>query len=511
VCGAHRDRDARAASKVMISPASTDVGGTGRRGSTPPARRIAIAGASGYVGRLLVDRLAEAGHKVLALARHVGTLRTSERITAASVDVADPEATARVLAGIDVAYYLVHAMAGGAGFEGRDRELAASFGRAARSAGVGRIVYLGALGRGDLSAHLVSRQEVGEVLAASGVPVVELRAAVILGAGSISYEMLRSLTERLPIMVCPRWITTRLQPLAERDLLAYLAGSIVAPAGVYEIGTPDVTDYGSMMRCYAEARGLRPRRIFTVPFVTPSLSARWVDLVSPVDRRISHALIQSLVNEVVVHDPERTFAAFGITPLSVREAVRGAISDEGERVSAGLLDGSHSPSHGVYVIRCSAPLDPDRIGEVRDDLARVGGDLSWYGAAWAWALRLMLGRFFGEELEIRRPDRLTRGVAVDWWEVVRADPDHLVLASAGWFCGDGWLGLRITDSPPRLEQAAAFRPKGLLGLAYWWALWPVHQVVFRLMVRTRVSRARHRTGPAAAGRNVDPAGSTEAT
>ena len=189
-------------------------------------------------------------------------------------------------------------MAGGTGFEARDRELAEAFGRAATSAGVGRIIYLGALGRGDLSTHLVSRQEVGAVLAASGVPVVELRAAVILGAGSISYEMLRSLTERLPVMVCPRWITTRLQPLAESDLLDYLAGSLVAPPGIYEIGTPDVTDYGAMMRSYAEARGLRPRRIFTVPFVTPSLSARWVDLVSPVDRRISHALIESLVNEV---------------------------------------------------------------------------------------------------------------------------------------------------------------------------------------------------------------------
>ncbi len=472
----------------MTDPVEAGTGGTGQEGSVTPASRIAIAGASGYVGRLLANRLAGAGHQVSALARHPGTLPTGERIEAVVVDVADPVATARALAGADAAYYLVHAMAGGTGFEARDRELAAAFGRAARAAGVGRIIYLGGLGRGDLSAHLVSRQQVGAVLAGSGVPVVELRAAVILGAGSISYEMLRSLTERLPVMVCPRWITTRLQPLAESDLLDYLAGSLVAPPGVYEIGTPDVTDYGAMMSCYAEARGLRPRRIFTVPFVTPSLSARWVDLVSPVDRRISHALIQSLVNEVVVHDPERTYAAFGITPLPVREAVRCAISDEGERVSAGLLDRSLSLGRGVYVMRCAAPLDRDRIEEVRDDLAQVGGDLSWYGAAWAWGLRVALGRIFGEKLGIRRPERLGPGATVDWWEVVRADPDHLVLASVGWFCGDGWLALCVTDAPPRLEQTAAFRPKGLLGLAYWWALWPVHQVVFRVMVRSRVSR-----------------------
>ena len=220
-----------------------------------PSSRIAIAGASGYVGRLLANQLAGAGHQVLALARHPDTLPTGERISAVAVDVADPEATAHALAGADAAYYLVHAMAGGTGFEARDRELAAAFGRAAKAAGVGRIIYLGALGRGDLSAHLVSRQEVGAVLAASGVPVVELRAAVILGAGSISYEMLRSLTERLPVMVCPRWITTRLQPLAECDLLDYLAGSLVAPSGVYEIGTPDVTDYGTMMRVLRRGEG----------------------------------------------------------------------------------------------------------------------------------------------------------------------------------------------------------------------------------------------------------------
>jgi uncharacterized protein YbjT (DUF2867 family) len=495
----------------MTDPTETEVGTEDWRGPIAPTSRIAIAGASGYVGGLLAHRIAGVGHQVLALARHPGSLPAGERITAVTVDVAEPAATADALAGVNAAYYLVHAMAGGTGFETRDRELAAAFGRAAAAAGVERIIYLGGLGRGDLSAHLVSRQEVGAVLAASGVPVVELRAAIILGAGSISYEMLRSLTERLPVMVCPRWITTQLQPLAESDLLDYLVGSLVAPAGVYEIGTPDVTDYGTMMRCYAEERGLQPRRIFTVPLVTPSLSARWVDLVSPVDRRISHALIQSLVNEVVVHEPERTYAAFGITPMPVREAVRRAISDEAERVSAGLLDGSEPLGTGIHAIRSAALLDPDCIDSVREDLAQVGGDLPWYGAAWAWALRLALGRLFGEKLETRRPDLLIPGAAVDWWEVVRVDADHLVLATVGWFCGDGWLAWRITDAPPRVQQAAAFRPKGLLGLAYWWALWPMHQVVFRLMVRRRVHRARRRTGPMAAVAGTGrPVGSTPA-
>jgi uncharacterized protein YbjT (DUF2867 family) len=452
------------------------------------SHRIAIAGASGYVGQLLASRLAGDGHEVLALGRQASNLPSGERITAVSVDVSDTDAAAAALADADAAYYFVHALAGGSGFEARDRELATAFSRAAREAGVGRIIYLGGLGRGDLSAHLVSRQQVGEVLASSGVPVVELRAAVILGSGSISYEMLRSLTERLPVMVCPRWITTRLQPLAESDLLDYLAGALDAPPGVYEIGTPDVTDYGAMMRGYAEERGLRRRRIFTVPFVTPSLSARWVDLVSPVDRSISHALIESLVNEVVVHDPARTRAAFGITPLPVRKAIERAITDERARVTAGLLDAGRSLGPGVYVIRCSASLEPGRAEAARHDLAQVGGDFSWYGMAWAWALRLALGRLFGEKLEKHKPSQLAPGAHVDWWEVAQADPGQLVLASVGWFCGDGWLGWRVSEGPDRVEQVAAFRPKGLGGLAYWWILWPVHQVVFRVMMRHRVKR-----------------------
>ena len=307
----------------MISSGWRPIAGAIGTKATPSLRRlaIAIAGASGYVGRLLANRLAGAGHQVLALARHPGALPTGERIEAVAVDVADPEATARALVGCR-RRLLPGARHGRWDRVRSPRPRARSRlrpwrpSRPVSGASSTWAAWAGATCRPTWSAA----RQVGAVLAASGVPVVELRAAVILGAGSISYEMLRSLTERFPIMVCPRWITTRLQPLAECDLLDYLAGSLVAPPGIYEIGTPDVTDYGGMMRCYAEARGLRPRRIFTVPFVTPSLSARWVDLVSPVDRRISHALIESLVNEVVVHDPERTYAAFGITPLPVERS-----------------------------------------------------------------------------------------------------------------------------------------------------------------------------------------------
>jgi uncharacterized protein YbjT (DUF2867 family) len=475
---------------VRVAPLGADpctVAGASERELA--AGEIGIVGANGYVGRLLAQRLARTGHPVVALARRPTGLPSS-RVRAIGVDVSDVKALAAALAGVDVAFYLVHAMAGGEGFAVRDRRLAAAFAEAARRAGVRRIVYLGALGHGDLSPHLASRQEVGSVLRESGLEVVELRAAVILGAGSISFEMLRSLTERLPVMVCPRWVGTRLQPLAEDDLLAYLEESLAVPPGVYEIGTPDVTDYGEMMHRYSQARRLRPRRILTVPLLTASLSARWVDLVSPVDRRISHCLIESLVNEVVVHDGARALRTFTVRPLTVTEAIVRAIDEENERVSEGLFSRRAGLVGGVYTMRCDTPVSKDLVDHVRANLGRVGGELGWYGMPRAWRLRLRLGRFFGERLSLRRPERIEEGSRVDWWTVTRADEDHLVLAATDWFCGEGWLGYRIASSPLRLEQVAAFRPKGLLGLAYWRLLWPVHWVVFRLMARGQLHRAR---------------------
>jgi uncharacterized protein YbjT (DUF2867 family) len=460
---------------------------------------LAIAGASGYVGRLLAERLARAGHDVVAIARHTTGLTPVPQVRTISVDVSDVDATAGALTGAGTAFYLVHAMAGGVGFADRDRRLAETFAAAARRAGVHRIVYLGALGHGGLSEHLASRQEVGAVLRGSGIEVVELRAAVILGAGSISFEMLRSLTERLPVMVCPRWVGTRLQPVAEEDLLAYLEESLTVPPGTYEIGTPDITNYGEMMRLYATTRQLPKRRILTVPLLTPSLSARWVDLVSPVDRRISHTLIESLVSEVVVHDAGPATSAFTVRPRPVGDAIKRAVDEEAERVTTGLFDRPEGRSGGVYTVRCATALREDLVTTVRGDLRRVGGDLDWYGMAWAWRLRLRLGRPFGERLGLQRPEKFQVGAQADWWTVTRADDDHLALATDEWFCGEGWLGYRIARSPLRLEQVAAFRPRGLSGLAYWRLLWPVHWVVFRMMARSHVRRARAVGRSSAAG------------
>jgi uncharacterized protein YbjT (DUF2867 family) len=331
------------------------------------------------------------------------------------VDVADTGALVAALTGCEVAYYLVHAMAGGTGFAGRDRDLARSFAEAASRAGVGRIVYLGGLGHGDLSEHLASRQEVGEVLASSGVPTVELRAAVVLGAGSISFEMLRYLTERLPVMVCPRWVSTRVQPVALGDLLAYLTEAADVEPGIYDIGSPDVTTYREMMDAYARVRGLRRRFIVKVPVLSPALSAHWVDLVTPVDPTVSHSLIGSLAHEVTVRDRPRTDAAFTVRPLGSEDAVRAALASQADQLPATVFDREPGLLDGVYTDRSSARVRPAGIaadGTVagwQADLDDCGGRLSWYGWPRAWQLRLMLGRWFGEELELHRPPRVETG------------------------------------------------------------------------------------------------------
>ncbi len=459
----------------------------------------AVAGASGFVGRRLVERLAGDGHRVRALARRPGGLPSDPLVEPLPVDVGDTEAAARALAGVDTAYYLVHAMADGAQFAERDRATARAFAGAAARSGVRRIIYVGALGHdGAESDHLASRHEVGEILRGSGVPVVELRAAVVIGSGSISYEMLRYLTERLPVMVCPRWVRTHLQPVAESDLVEGLLRAQEAEPGIYELGTPDVTTYLEMMRAYARARGLPRRRIVTIPLLTPALSAHWVDLVTPVDRAVSHALVESLRHDVVVHRTEASARALGIEPLTVSDAIARAIDEQARAVPAGLFERPVGLSEGVYTMRARTSVSPEEGDAVREDLPRAGADLDWYGVRWAWRLRVLLGRMLHEDLTLERPGTMTLGSDVDWWRVASLDHDAVVFASRAWRFGDAWLGYRVEAPEDRgtvVVQVAAFRPKGVVGLAYWRLLWPVHLVVLRAMARHRRIRVTRPAGP----------------
>jgi uncharacterized protein YbjT (DUF2867 family) len=448
---------------------------------------VAIAGASGFVGRALTVHLLGEGHEVVPLSRSTNSVFTGAKVIA--VDVGDENATTHALEGVEAAYYLVHSMAGGGGFREVDQRLATNFGRAAARAGVGRIIYVGALGDDPSSAHLTSRQEVGSALAASGVAVIELRAAVVFGSGSISFEMLRYLTERLPAMVCPRWVRTRIQPVALDDLLAYLQQSLYVEPGIYEIGGADVTTYREMISAYASVRKLRPRRIVDIPLLTPKLSSYWVDLVTPVDRSVSHALIESLVTEVVVVDPEPTRRAFSVTPMGVERALTAALDAQDVEVADSLFARRNGLVDGVYCVVVEVPITPGSEDVVARDLEKIGGRFSWYGATPWWIVRVLLGRLVGERLQRYRPVAVAPGALVDWWRIVRVAQGELVLRSVGWFPGDAWLGYRVSEGA--LRQVAAFRPRGISGFLYWKLLAPIHRMAFDRMVRHRVERSRH--------------------
>lgn len=461
--------------------------------------RIAVLGASGFLGRRVVPRLERDGHQVVAVGRRRDVLPLGPDGEQRVVDLAAPGGPAVALEGVDAALYLVHSMDGGDGFAERDRAIAREVALAARAAGVERIVYVGGLGTGELSEHLASRQDVGDVLREHGPSVVELRAAVVLGAGSISFEMLRDLTERLPVMVCPRWIRTRVQPIAEGDLLDVVTAALSARPGVYEVGGPDVTTYRDMIATFARVRGLRPRRIIDVPLLTPRLSARWVDLVTPVDPQVSHALIESLSAEVVVRTPPAP-GQLPVPALGIEEAIRTALDEQAAVVPDQVFDLPSGFVDGLYVMRGHADLDEADLPGAEADLRSGGGDLRWYGVAWAWRLRLLLGRLFGERLSLHRPPVVDEGATLDWWRVERLGEGRLVLGTDRWFCGEAWLGYDVRRAPrPHVTQVGVLRPKGLTGVVYWRLLWPIHLVVFELMAKRQARRAamaRRRLGAA---------------
>ncbi|MSO17106.1 MAG: NAD(P)-dependent oxidoreductase [Actinobacteria bacterium] len=447
--------------------------------------QIAVAGATGFVGRRLVEALA-GEHKVVALARRAPDFRN---VTNQAVDVGNYEEALRALEGCDAAYYLIHSLDVG-DFRARDLSLAKTFGKAAKAAGVKRIVYLGGLGEDPTSDHLLSRQEVGVALGAKGVEVVELRAAVIIGAGSISYEMLRYLTERLPFMVCPRWVRTAIEPIALSDVLLYLEKSLSVEPGIYEVGSGEVTTYRDMISIYGHERGLWSTVIVDIPLLTPRLSSHWVDLVTPVNNKVSHSLIESLVTEVIVRNPTKTKDAFAIIPTPIAQAIREALDDQLITAEATVMDRESGLLNGIYTERIEIPIDEALESELNDDFDRIGGDLDWYGLDSAWRIRMWVGRLFGERWRLRRPEAVEPGAEVDWWRVVERSPNELVLRAEGWFFGEGWLGWRVQDGV--LIQVGILRPKGVLGFLYWKILQPVHRQVFRLQAEHRLVRARRR-------------------
>ena len=471
--------------------------------------RILVIGASGYIGGRLVPLLSAQGHELILMSRDPRAL--AARFPHARIvdgDLLDPSTLPMALERVEAAYYLAHSMgAGERGFAERDREAARNFGQAARRAGVSRIVYLGGLGddTAELSHHLASRHETGAQLAAHGVPVTEFRAAVIIGSGSASFEILRHLTERLPIMITPRWVATRCQPIGIADVLNYLVGALDHPevTGIVEVGGPDILSYGEMMRGYARIRGLH-RLMIPVPVLTPRLSSYWVNLISPVPAGIARPLIEGLRNQVVVRHPGPA-AAFGIAPLSYVEALGRAMDRTNPNgVESTWFDAlaatdrasfsSVTSREGMIVERREVvvPAPPERIFA---EVERLGGDAGWPYANLLWRIRGLVDRVvggIGMRLGRRDPDQLRLGDALDFWRVEEVRrPTLLRLRAEMKVPGRAWLQYEViaTEGGSRLVQTAFFEPKGLAGLAYWYALYPVHGLIFRGTVRVLAERA----------------------
>jgi uncharacterized protein YbjT (DUF2867 family) len=462
------------------------------------------------------------------MSRGVG--RLADRPWAAEVDIADadaldPEAVAAALRGVDVAYYLIHSIGSADGFEQRDAASARIFAAAAVAAGVRRIVYLGGIVPADdrdLSAHLRSRHEVGEILLAAPVPSIVLQAAVIIGSGSASFEMLRYLTERLPVMVTPRWVRTLIQPIAVTDVLRYLVGAAEVDAAVnrrFDIGGPDVLSYAGMMAAHAKAAGLRRRVIIPVPLLSPALSSLWVGLVTPVPAGLARPLVESLRNEVVC--TEHDIAGYVPDPPYGLISLDRALALALRHVRTGEVATRWS-SAGYTPMSEQLPSDPQRAdpdwsgGSLYiDERARrvrasaealwqtiegIGGERGWYSFPAAWAARGLLDRLVGG-VGLRRgrtdPDHLSVGAQVDFWRVEELIPGSLLRLRAEMrLPGRAWLEFSVrheASGGTLYRQRAIFRPVGLLGQAYWWLLRPFHDIVFGGMLRNIAATAGRAT------------------
>jgi uncharacterized protein YbjT (DUF2867 family) len=472
-----------------------------------------LTGATGYVGGRLLRELEGAGKRVRCLARRPEFLvskvaRTTEVVAG---DVLNPQSLERAMEGVDVAYYMVHSMGSRGDFEEDDRRAAENFARAAKRAGVGRIVYLGGLGRDTgLSPHLRSRQEVGRVLRDSGVPTVEFRASIIIGSGSLSFELVRGLVERLPVMVTPRWVSSRAQPLAVEDLIDYLIAAHdleLEGSKIYEIGGADRVSYLEIMKEYAAQRGLR-RVMVKVPVLTPRLSSLWLGLVTPLYARVGRKLVDSLRNATVVED-EAALSDFEIRPRGIREAIARALSNEdrdiaetrwSDALSAGGATTWGGAKHGTRIVDSRTASVPYSPLQAFRPIARIGGEVGWYFGDWLWRLRGFIDLLVGG-VGLRRgrrdPERLAPGDAVDFWRVEAIRPNELLRLRAEMrLPGRAWLQFEVAEgeSGSEVRQTAIFDPVGLFGLLYSYGLYPLHKVVFAGMLRGMVAAMGHPPG-----------------
>ena len=473
---------------------------------------ILLTGATGYIGGRLL-RLFEAEQSPLrCLVRRPELLRgrvTTETEVVAG-DLLDEESLRRAMTGVHAAYYLVHSMGTSQGFEETDRRAATCFAAAARAAGIRRIIYLGGLGDRSLqlSPHLRSRQEVGEILRQSGVPVIEFRASIVIGSGSLSFEMIRALVERLPAMITPRWVRILAQPIAIDDVLRYLRAALDVRADgspIFEIGGPDCISYGELMREYARQRGLR-RFMIPVPVLTPRLSSLWLGLVTPGYARIGGKLIGSIRHPTVVQD-DNALRVFPFRPMGIHEAIGQALRDEDRKYAGTCWSDALSAADPVRSwggVRFGNRLVDSKQARVPVPpsaafvpIRRIGGSAGWYYGNWLWTLRgwidLLMG---GSGMRRGRPanKELKVGDTVDCWRVESFEPGkRLCLAAEMKMPGRAWLEFEVRGDGDGsiIRQTAVFDPVGLSGLLYWYSVFPLHQFVFAGMLRG-IARAAQR-------------------
>jgi uncharacterized protein YbjT (DUF2867 family) len=490
----------------------------------PPAerQRVLVTGVTGYVGGRLIPLLLARGYRVRVLVRDSDRLAGRswrDRVEVAVGDVLDPATLPAALDGVDAAYYLIHSMSSHADFAQRDLRAARTFAEAAAAQGVAHIIYLGGLGRSEtgLSEHLRSRQETGAALREAGVPVTELRASILVGSGSVSFEMIRTLTERLPVMICPRWVYTRTQPIAIADALAYLVVALETAESqgqIVEIGGRDVLTYKAMMSTYAKLRGLR-RFIIPVPVLTPRLSSYWVHLVTPIPSTIAQPLIEGLSVEVIVTDDSARRLFPRITPMDYETAVAQALSGlEASDVETSWSDALASSQgdtrpfilatqEGMLIEQRQRVVDAP-TASVYAEFAALGGRHGWLAYTPLWRLRGAADRLVGGvgfRRGRRHPVDLRVGDAVDFWRVEAVEPGRLLRLRAEMKVpGRAWLQFTaepLEASRTRLVQTAYFAPKGLFGLIYWYLLYPVHGFIFSRLIRALAQGAATRAATAA--------------
>ena len=486
------------------------------------ARKILVTGASGYVGGRLVTALLADGADVRVFVRDANKAQShswANQVEIATGNASDFQSTKDALTGVHTAYYLLHSINLGPNFDEIESAMARNFAKAAQSCGVSQIVYLGGINNDEkTSKHLTSRANTGKELATTSVPVLELRAGIIIGSGSASFEMLRHLTHRLPVMTTPKWVSNKTHPIAIRDVLWYLrnCAKLEKPVGgVFDIGGPEVLTYADMMQKFAKLSGLRKRLIIKVPVLTPKLSSLWIGFVTPVPTSLARPLVGSLISEVVA-DPKKSIDKLIPKPAEGLIDVDGAVKLALSNVSSNTVSTRWSDATLPTAPWQKAQSDPEWAGEMllKDKKVRttdasikslweaieeIGGENGWYGSDFLWYLRGLLDRMIGG-VGLRRgrrdPIHLRVGDSLDFWRVESLVPEQsLKLYAEMILPGKAWLEFRISKLPngqSEVVQEASFSPRGLGGQLYWYAVLPFHSLVFPTMIRNLIRSANRK-------------------